>query len=95
MEKTIRRYLAQDKRGERAAYTFEIVRGPAMLGGNRSIVLAERGAECIKAIDISHDDWALDDFGGWCMEYMVRALKLSGIEEISAQEPQRPNRLDE
>lgn len=94
MGKMIRRYIAQDKRGERAEYTFEIIRGPDILGGNQCMVLVDHGYQFAEAIDISHDDWALDDFGGWCMEYMVRALKLSGIEEISVQERRQPNRLD-
>ena len=95
MENMIKRYLAEDAQGVKAEYTFEIIQGPAFMGGNAKLVMIERGSEFLKMVDISHDDWALDDFNLWCTEYMERALKVRVLEDISRLRRDPVNRLRE
>ena len=57
----------------------------------RGRFIIEKDGEYLKMVNTSHDDWALDDFGAWCEEYISRALKsrVIGRAEIRENAPMR------
>lgn len=93
MKRMTKRYRAEDADGNEALFTLQITPGPAFMGGNAALVLIEKNGEYLKMVDISKDDWAMDDFGAWCIEYIQRALKCRVKGEAAAEDGAPANRL--
>lgn len=93
MKRMIKRYRAEDASGQEVIFRMEMTPGPAFMGGNAALVLVEKNGEYLKMVDVSKDDWALDDFGAWCTEYIQRALKCRVKGEAAAEDCAPANRL--